>query len=251
MARAVPSNAKLSAAASLQVPLSDASPSTPARGLALTFDDAFVEEWFSARPLFKRYGARATFYVCYPLRLSMRQLSMLQMLGMEGHEIAYHSLEHRNAVTTAEEIGIAGYVNEEIIPGLAGMHAFGLGSSSFAYPFGARTPELDREMWRHFRILRGGCKSAAEAVHPFRGNRLVLAAGCDLFAAGGDVLRAPEAVVGYLDGPRSRGGVLALYAHGISDTPVDHNYVSFAGLEALLAAASASEFQFVTVSEMV
>jgi peptidoglycan-N-acetylglucosamine deacetylase len=37
-----------------------------AGGIALSFDDHFIKEWYELRPLFQKYNAKATFFITCP-----------------------------------------------------------------------------------------------------------------------------------------------------------------------------------------
>src|SRR5690349_21600930 len=106
-------------------------------GLALTFDDAYLDEWLAAIPLFEKYNARATFFVAYVPRMESREVLKLHRLVSAGHEVGYHSVSHANAVETSTKVGVDRYVADEIVPGVEAMKLFGLTPTAFAYPFNA------------------------------------------------------------------------------------------------------------------
>src|SRR5689334_21041531 len=117
--------------------------SDTAPGLALSFDDAYVQEWFNALPVFARYDVRATFYICYIRRLVLQQVNMIHGLARMGHEIGFHSDNHLNAVTTSDEIGIDGYMARDVLPGLGAMRDYGFSPRAFAYPYNKRNAATD------------------------------------------------------------------------------------------------------------
>jgi hypothetical protein len=123
-------------------------------GLALSFDDAGVADWITARPLFLQYGARVTFFVTRYHLLTDDERSQLRELAADGHELAGHSVDHLRAPRFVEEFGLAAYVAEQALPSLDILRADGYEVTSYAYPFGARTGEIDRALGRHVPVLR-------------------------------------------------------------------------------------------------
>jgi hypothetical protein len=123
-------------------------------GLALSFDDSGIDDWLTARPLFLQYGARVTFFVTRYDQFTDDQRAELRELAADGHEIAAHTAAHRRAPRYVEEFGMAAYLAEEALPSLDVLRADGYEVTSFAYPYGARTAELDRALGEHFPVLR-------------------------------------------------------------------------------------------------
>ncbi len=123
-------------------------------GLALSFDDDDVSDWFTARPLFLQHGARATFFVTRYHRLDETERTQLRELAADGHEIAAHGANHLRAPAFVEERGLAAYLAEEALPSIDALRAEGYEVTSYAYPFGARTGEIDRALAAHVPVLR-------------------------------------------------------------------------------------------------
>ena len=123
-------------------------------GLALSFDDNDVAAWLSARPLFLQHGARVTFFVSRYDRLDADARMQLRELAGDGHEIAAHSVNHLRAPPYVEERGLAALMAEEVLPSIDALRAEGYEVVSYAYPFGARTEEIDRALAAHVAVLR-------------------------------------------------------------------------------------------------
>jgi peptidoglycan/xylan/chitin deacetylase (PgdA/CDA1 family) len=111
-------------------------------GVAISFDDRFIEEWYSLRPLFEEFNARVTLYVNGDT-LSYEQISMLRQLANEGHEIAFHGTIHGNAAQLLADHGPDGYAEKEIDPGLAFFRRHGFNPTSYAHPGGTSTRATD------------------------------------------------------------------------------------------------------------
>ena len=90
-------------------------------GIAVTFDDAFVDEWHALREMLNRYNAKVTFFVSHFNRLGQYSIDKLKALRDDGHEIGFHGLKHLNAVKFMESRPIEQYMNEEILPGIEMM----------------------------------------------------------------------------------------------------------------------------------
>jgi peptidoglycan/xylan/chitin deacetylase (PgdA/CDA1 family) len=123
-------------------------------GVALTFDDAHIDEWYGQRALLAAYDARVTFFVTRIHRLSTTRLDMLHELYADGHAIESHGLNHLHAPDYVEQFGLRAYLDDEILPSLAVMRREGFSPTTFAYPFGARTAEIDSAVLEHVELVR-------------------------------------------------------------------------------------------------
>lgn len=124
-------------------------------GVILSFDDAYVNEWFATNQKLKKYSWKGTFCVSKINTLRHYQILKLQELQKEGHEIAGHTLNHINAADFLRVNTIDEYIHQEINPMLNLMNFYGLKVTSFAYPYGGRTRKLDSALLDKFKIIRG------------------------------------------------------------------------------------------------
>jgi peptidoglycan/xylan/chitin deacetylase (PgdA/CDA1 family) len=122
--------------------------------LALSFDDTSVDAWYAMRPQLLAVGARATFFVSRYAALREEQHAKLRELAADGHAIEAHSVLHLRAPEYVEDHGLAAYLDNEVVPSIEVMRADGFPVTSFAYPFGARTGEIDEAILEHVAILR-------------------------------------------------------------------------------------------------
>ena len=120
--------------------------------IAFCFDDNQVDEWYAQRDLFKKYDIKATFFICRPQTLTTAQIQKLEELSNDGHEIACHGLNHRNAAEYCDSATV--YYRNEVKPAVDMLTRDGFKIKSFAYPFGATCPAVDSMMVKHFRFLR-------------------------------------------------------------------------------------------------
>ena len=151
-------------------------------GVVISFDDAYVDEWFDANKVLKKYDWKATFCVCRIDSIGKPQLEKLHQLQNEGHEIAGHGYHHYNAVKFVHQFGINQYIKQEIDPMLVSMKQKGFKISSFAYPYGERSDELDKALSPKFKVIRGRdfCAVAPEKEGSyFRDSKLMYAFDID------------------------------------------------------------------------
>jgi len=123
-------------------------------GLALSFDDTAIDAWFALRPLFDQYGAKVTFFVCRYQNVELPQRTELQQLGADGHAIEAHTVNHLRAPDYVEEHGLDAYLHDEVDPSFARLRQDGFAVDAFAYPFGARTSQIDRAIGKRVSVVR-------------------------------------------------------------------------------------------------
>lgn len=127
---------------------------TPGPGVALSFDDAAIGHWLDGTDLYARYGARLTFFVAYFDQLTPAQRASLHELALRGHTIEAHGVHHMRAPVYVEQRGLAAYMNEEVVPSIEALRGEGFDITTFAYPYGARTDEIDAAVLRHVSLVR-------------------------------------------------------------------------------------------------
>ncbi len=123
-------------------------------GLALSFDDTSVDAWFALRPLFDQFGAKVTFFVSRYQNIGPTQRAELQQLSADGHAIEAHTVNHLRGPDYVEEHGLNAYLHDEIDPSFQMLRADGFVVDAFAYPFGARTEQIDHAIGKRVSVLR-------------------------------------------------------------------------------------------------
>ena len=133
-----------------------AAASANARGiLCLTFDDSHFDDWEAVLPLFEKYNARATFFARGDL--PPRHVAGMRRLSEAGHSIGLHGRLHVRAPVYVGERGADVWLRDEVLPQVEICRSAGLTSTSFAYPYNARTEETDGLLRGHgFVRLRSG-----------------------------------------------------------------------------------------------
>ena len=153
-------------------------------GIALTFDDDRIDNWFKYLPFFDSTGIKATFYICKYHLLSPDQKNKLRILKNHGHEIAYHTTNHNNMVeyVVKNHHTLNELISNEIEYDLNKMERDGFYPTTFAYPYGAHTGELDHLLLkRYFKSVRAlnGSTDYAASLAPLDNNSLLFGFGLD------------------------------------------------------------------------
>jgi len=86
--------------------------------------------------------------------LSGEEIEKLKILEAYGHEIASHTTKHLYAAEYVREHGMDAYLKYEIDESLDLMAKAGFSPTSFAYPYGSRSPGLTEELLKKFKVVR-------------------------------------------------------------------------------------------------
>lgn len=216
-------------------------------GVTITWDDSSVDEWFNARDLFKKYNAKCTFFVSNFCGLNNDELRKLKILSDEGHEIACHSLTHKDAVLYYMDNGIESYIQKEILPALDSMRAKGFLPETFAYPNGSRNSETDEALLKYFRVIRGTTYGNKSVLYSWGRTRILQATGVD------NSYNLPlESIYAMLKEAFDSSRVAVFYGHRIIESSGSSPYYCTKRdrLEAVLKKASDLHLQFFTASEL-
>ncbi len=112
----------------------------PARAVALTFDDGYMDAYTAALPLLQQYGFDATFYIVsgfigQPNYMGWDELRALRDAGME---IGAHTVSHPDLT----RLGLADARAEIAQSRAALMTELGMPVLSFCYPGGRLNPDI-------------------------------------------------------------------------------------------------------------
>ena len=113
-------------------------------GVALMYDDAWLAPWMASVPLLQKYGARVTLYITWYTRLQPSERDEIRQLAAMGNDIQAHSVSHIRGSDYVDDHGIDAYVADEVVPSIDVLTNDGYTVTSYAYPFGMRTDEMDR-----------------------------------------------------------------------------------------------------------
>ena len=242
--------------ASVASPAADVDGAVIAHGaLCLTFDDRNFDAWERCIPLFEKYDAHATFFVCG--QIDERALSAMRKLAKAGHSLGLHGFRHKKATDLFATLGEEGYLREEILPQLSVCRAKGMSVRSFAYPMSARTPATDKLLLGCFDRLRSGFgirddgSTWGEVSEPVPvseiASRRVLMGMC-----GTNLRDSPARVAAMLPSVAASNLVLTVYAHSIDAPGAKHDSHNMAesDLETLLSAAKSAGVAVVGFDEL-
>ena len=123
-------------------------------GLALSFDDTSIQAWHDMLPTLALYDAHVTFFISRYWQLHDTERAMVHDLADAGHDIEPHTVNHLNAPRYVEEHGLAAYLRDEVQPSIDVLETDGYRVRAFAYPFGARTAEIDDALLERVPVLR-------------------------------------------------------------------------------------------------
>jgi peptidoglycan/xylan/chitin deacetylase (PgdA/CDA1 family) len=125
-------------------------------GIAITFDDDRVDNWYYYLPLLDSANVKATFYICKYNRFTAEQKQKLAVIQSHGHEIAFHSTNHYNMLDYVYKYNhtIDELMKNEVTDGLKLMNRDGFYPKAFAYPYGAHNGIYDKMLMRYFKSVR-------------------------------------------------------------------------------------------------
>jgi peptidoglycan-N-acetylglucosamine deacetylase len=123
-------------------------------GIALTFDDNYFSEWADILPVFNKYDAHGTFFICPYNGLFGTDLEKLHQLSESGNEIGLHTVNHPDLKEYLSNHSLIEYLDNEIIPGIAYLDSIGVPVTSFAYPYGTHTKAANNALAGYFSKIR-------------------------------------------------------------------------------------------------
>jgi peptidoglycan/xylan/chitin deacetylase (PgdA/CDA1 family) len=210
--------------------------------LCLTFDDRNFKCWMNALPIFRKYGARASFFI--KGEIDEEALALIAVLKADGHTVGLHTMNHADAPEYIEKNGAQAYLDNEVLPQYNACLAAGFKVKSFAYPNNRRNEDTDRLLsvyFTHFRAGLGVKRPEGVALQDFAplykpvselpGRKVMGGAGIGAYY--NTVL---EDNLAALRKARDNEQVLVFFSHDISDAP-SRIGMSNEVLEAMLSTA--------------
>jgi peptidoglycan/xylan/chitin deacetylase (PgdA/CDA1 family) len=132
------------------VPLTNLQP-----GIALTFDDAYYDEWIEMLPILNKYNAKVTFFISpnYPGNDINSKEKILKLYNA-GNEIGLHTMNHPHLSTYLKNHSINAYYKNEILPGISFLNSMGISPGSFSYPYGQFSDKANKLLSEYFNKVR-------------------------------------------------------------------------------------------------
>jgi hypothetical protein len=135
-------------------------PGEPRAGVAIAFDDQWIDEWYGVRDLLKAHDAHVTFFVTRLHLWTDEGLAMLAELSADGHAIEAHSVNHLEAPQYVRDHGAQQYLDEEALPSIERLRALDYPVTAYAFPFGDDHADVDDailESVKRIRVSPGAC----------------------------------------------------------------------------------------------
>jgi len=85
----------------------------------------------------------ATFFVCRYDTITDEERAGIDVLAADGHDIEPHTVHHLHGNEYVHEYGLDQYMTDEVMPSIKVLADAGYPSSTFAYPWGEHTTEVD------------------------------------------------------------------------------------------------------------
>lgn len=219
----------------------------PSGQVALTFDDASVDNWHQHLDFLDSLHIKATFYISYYHTLNTAQKQKLKQIESRGHEIAYHTTNHANLVKETARYGMAQAEAREITPDLVRMRADGFNVSNFAYPFGSHSSQLNTCLLRRFKSVRA--LSNQQNYH----KSLVKESGEWKVLYGANVDNnsrlTEDGIFNLMEKAKDHNDCLVLVAHQINNRQTKLQ-ISRERLAAISRAAAERKLEFVTINQI-
>lgn len=215
-------------------------------GIALTFDDYSIDNWYRYINVLDSLGAKATFYISNYNKLTVEQKNKLHDIQKRGHEIAFHSTNHVNFVKYADSAGCNKLIKKEIADGLRMMNNDGFYPTTFAYPYGQHNDKLDKLLLKHFKSVRAlnGTQDLSRSLSSIGNNQLIFGLGIDESSK-----RDLGKIEGLLYLAQQRNSCATLLVHNIERNDIKMQLPLWKLKEIILTAKSLS-LKFYTISEI-
>lgn len=215
-------------------------------GIALTFDDYSIDNWYKYIDLFDSLQVKATFYISNYNLLTNTQKNKLHDIQKRGHEIAFHSSNHVNFLEYAKKEGSDKLIQKEINEGLELMKKDGFYPTTFAYPFGKHNDVLDRLLLQQFKSVRAlnGTHDFSRSLAPLQKNKILFSLGIDESSN-----RSMDKIKGLLVSAQQNDRCAILLAHNIEKENTQLQ-IPVSKLKEIIIAAKSLNLRFYTISEI-
>ena len=217
-------------------------------GVALTFDDNSIDQWYAIRPMLQQYNARVTFFVTQYQNLDPDQVDKLRTLQADGNEIGFHGTHHEEAASYLQNHTLQEYLDYDITPGLNQMRNAGFNVVDFAYPGGSDTPEATSALQGYFGHIRDTYYNWDDTIYYEYGSNqaFIKGIGLDDLTYGNTEKQIRDGILK----AKQDDTILITYAHVPVQTPSRDYEVSYNRLENILRNVTDNNMKFYTVSEL-
>jgi PKD repeat protein len=230
------------------ITVTEGQPGGPHAGIALTFDDTSIDQWYAIRGMLQQYNAHVTFFVSQYQNLEPYQIDELKALQADGHEIGFHGVNHVEADTyLSQNHTVQEYIDNEVIPGINLMRADGFNTVDFALPGGSGSEniELTNSLQQYFTHIRG--INHGSIYYEYGSNTpVIFAQGIDNLSYG----QSMDDIYNYISTAKQQDAIVIFYAHVPVQTATADYMLSYDRLENILINGTENNMKFYTVSEL-
>jgi PKD repeat protein len=216
-------------------------------GVAITFDDNYVDQWYAIRPTLNKYNAHVTFFVSNFESLDQAQINKLKTLKADGNEIAFHGMYHTDVVEYLNSHSVQQYLNYEIIPGINLMTNNGLTPVDFAYPNGSDDPAATLALEAYFGHIRDTYYGWDDTIYYQYGSNQAFIAGIGLDESYGNSMTD---IYNGISKAKTDEKILIFYGHEpVASNPGSYQ-TSYDRLDKTLKYVSDNNLKTFTISEI-
>lgn len=215
-------------------------------GIALTFDDRNIDNWYKFLPVLDSLHVPVTFYISSYHLLSHEQKNKLKIMAAHGHEIGYHTTNHVDVAKYTAKHGGTQLLADEITPDLEKMKQDGFNPVVFAYPYGAHTQISDACLRHRFKSLRAlnGTANLAKSLTASNDETMLYGLGID-----NDGAKKDEEYDRLLESAAANANCVVFVAHLIEEENTKLK-VPLSRLLHIIHKAQALHMRFYTVHEI-
>jgi peptidoglycan/xylan/chitin deacetylase (PgdA/CDA1 family) len=189
-----------------------------------------------------------TFFVSNFASLDQSEIDKLKILQADGHEIAFHGLNHADEVAYIQDNSLSEYMNNEIISGINLMKSKGFNPVDFAYPFGSDDPDAREALAGYFLHMRDTYYDWDDTIfYEYGSNTPYIAGiGIDDNTYGNDLSDIRTGILKAMADDR----ILIFYCHEpVSSSPGEYQ-TSYARLEYIFQTVQDNGMKTYTVAEI-
>ncbi len=219
-------------------------------GIALTFDDNSIDQWYAIRGMLQQYNAHVTFFVTGYGNLDQNQIDrLLELQNVYGHEIGFHGTYHTEAGSFIQNPPtVQDYIDYDIIPGLNQMRNDGFNVVDFAYPGGSDNADATVALQAYFGHVRDTYYTWDDEINYEYGSNeaFIKGIGIDDLSYGNTI----EDIYNGISTAEAEDKILITYGHIPVQTVTADYQTSYDRLEKILIYVTENNMKFYTVSEL-
>jgi PKD repeat protein len=216
-------------------------------GVAITFDDYTVDQWYAIRGILNKNNAHVTFFVSQFACLDQDEINKLKTLQADGNEIAFHGMYHEDAAAYLKTHSIQQYLDYEIIPGINLMKNEGFNPVDFSYPHGSDDPAATQALEGYFDHVRDTSYSWDDTIYYQYGSNKGFISGIGMDESYGHSITD---IYNGISRAKTEDKILIFYGHEPVAANPQMYQTSHDRLEKILQYVSDNDLKTFTISEL-